>query len=60
MRKWFESIGKDRDETAQSFGAPDRIFTPKYTRLAWERSEAKETRAREDHIKNLPVGRWRF
>jgi hypothetical protein len=33
------------------------IFTPKYTETGMgSESEAKETRAREDHIKNLPVG----
>jgi hypothetical protein len=33
------------------------IFTPKYTETGLgSESEAKETRAREDHIKNLPVG----
>ncbi len=33
------------------------IFTPKYTETGLgNESEAKETRAREDHIKNLPVG----
>lgn len=33
------------------------IFTPKYIETGTgSESEAKETRAREDHIKNLPVG----
>ena len=33
------------------------VFTPKYTETGMgSESEAKETRAREDHIKNLPVG----
>ena len=33
------------------------IFTPKYTETGMgSESEAKETKAREDHIKNLPVG----
>jgi hypothetical protein len=33
------------------------IFIPKYTETGLgSESEAKETRAREDHIKNLPVG----
>jgi hypothetical protein len=33
------------------------IFTPKYTETGLgSESEAKETRAREDHIKNLPIG----
>ena len=32
------------------------VFTPKYTETGMgSESEAKETRAREDHIKNLPV-----
>jgi len=52
-----ESVGEDCDEEAQFIGSQDRIFTPKYIETGTgSESEAKETRAREDHIKNLPVG----
>jgi len=60
LRSVPESVGEDCDEEAQFIGSQTGIFTPKYIETGTgSESEAKETRAREDHIKNLPWARWR-
>ena len=56
--QWFlKASSRIATKRAQPVGAQDRIFSTKYTETGTgSESDIKETRAREDHIKNLPVG----